>query len=75
NESLPTNIYKDNTLPLDNRQLLLQMYPWNNLIKFNQLPMDKKIGNMCLNMTKKHKTLFRLSYYFSAIICPIDVVL
>ncbi|CAG8630175.1 11998_t:CDS:2, partial [Acaulospora morrowiae] len=34
---------------LDDRQLLFQMYPWNKLIKFDPLYMDKK---------------FKQSYYF-----------
>ncbi|CAG8657983.1 1227_t:CDS:2 [Acaulospora morrowiae] len=76
NENLPTNIYKDNTLPSNKIQLLLQIYPWNKLIKLDQLPMDKKIGNTCLNMTKKWtKALFRLSYHFLAVIHPIYVTI
>ncbi|CAG8522036.1 18851_t:CDS:1 [Acaulospora morrowiae] len=63
-----------NTLPSDDRQLLLQMYPWNKLVKLDPLPMTRRLQNTCLNMTKKWtKTLFRLFYRFSAVICPIDV--
>ncbi|CAG8781536.1 9164_t:CDS:1, partial [Acaulospora morrowiae] len=53
-----------NTLLLDDRQLLLQMYPRNKLTKFGPLHMDKKKAKQMSKYDNEvEKTLFSQSYH------------
>ncbi|CAG8711692.1 3236_t:CDS:10 [Cetraspora pellucida] len=72
-EKLPTRIYKDNKLPTDTRQRLLQTFPRNTFIKFTPPPMDKELLKRMQKESKDtDKILQRVSYQTSSSLRPLD---
>ncbi|CAG8844432.1 26900_t:CDS:2, partial [Gigaspora margarita] len=66
-EKLPTKIYKDNKLPPETRQKILQMFPRNTLIKFTPPPMDKELLRKMQKKAKDtDKILQKVSYCTSS---------
>src|SRR5687767_1289546 len=71
--SLPTNIFKKNTLSQPDRKTVLQSEPRNKAISFEPPVMDRKIwNNMSQNAKENDKNIRRIIYHFSATVRPID---
>lgn len=71
--SLPTNIFKRNTLATDTRKIILQSEPRNKAISFEPPIMDRKIWNcMPRNARESDKNIRRIIYRFSSVVRPID---
>ncbi|CAG8769604.1 17846_t:CDS:10, partial [Cetraspora pellucida] len=72
-DKLPTKIYKENAIPNETRQRLLQTFPRNANIKFTPPPMDKQLLKRMSRKAKEvDKTLQKISYHYSSALRPLD---
>lgn len=71
--SLPTGIFKNNSLNQTTRKTILQSEPRNRDISFEPPIMDRKIWTNMPRQAKDHdKDLRRLAYRYSSVVRPID---
>ncbi|CAG8814540.1 15259_t:CDS:2, partial [Cetraspora pellucida] len=71
--NLPTKIFKDNLLTLDERKSILQAHPYNKHIGFKPPTMDKGLWKYMPKNTREYdKSLAKILYRTSAAICPLD---
>ena len=71
--TLPTAIFKKNTLSQATRKSILQSEPRNKAISFEPPIMDRKIWSaMSRNAKENDKNLRRIVYRFSSVVRPID---
>ncbi|CAG8754121.1 22391_t:CDS:1 [Cetraspora pellucida] len=72
-QTLFTKIYKNNILQTEERQKLMQVFPYNKFIKFVLLPMDKEMSkHMQKDYKNFDKVLYKISYRTSAVLRSLD---